>query len=372
MLMLLFIGSVTAEDKLVLRDLTTLRDPGITSLDADGLVLSRERSGGTKLVTWDEIESVQLADEKKQQDAEQLLQKIGLPLYRLRVRLELGDDTSLLEPAESLYETFAHRRSDSAYLVLQSLVWGRLAHGQREAAVEPWLLAYEVLRSRAAKVSDLPGTRRPQLDPGAALLGELEPVWFDAEASRAALPKVEAALATFAEPIPSGARLYAASLALAAGDVAKAAPYLDAEVPPQTSSDHLQAILRAQRELLQKKPQAAVERLRGVLEAMQRDQASDEAKVRIDYRPLALFWLARAQQAAGGTTARDEALLTYMRIPALYARQSPELAAAALFEVSQAYGSEPRLAAKLRAELREQFAGTWYAQNLAAQDAASR
>lgn len=373
-LALVTLATAHADDHIVLRDLTLLRDPAVVSLDEEGIVLSHERPAGQSgtRVAWDEIERVQLADVAQQQQAERSLREIGLPLYRLRVRLELGDDVGLREPAESLWGTFAEHRSQASYRVLQSLVWGRLAQGEREAALEPWLLAYEVLRSRAAKVSDLPGSRRPEMDSGAALLGELSPLWFDAEAARDALPKAEKALGTFAEPIPSGAKLYLASLALAAGDLPRAEPYLAAEVPPQSASEHLRTILHAQREVLQNKPQEAHDRLRRLLAEIESQLGTDQAKARLDYRPLALYWLGRAQQAAAQGAAQEEGLLTMMQIPALYGEQAPEVAAAALFTVAEAYAADAPLAAKLRAALRDQFPGTWHARHIAASEAATR
>lgn len=350
-----------AEDRILLRDFTVLREPGVTSLSADGVVLARERPGGGKRVGWEEIERIKVADEALQAEADDLREKIGDPLYRLRVRLEVGDYAGLLEPSQSLEATFHDQRSPSALLVHQSLVWGHLAQGQREQAVAPWLRAYEILRTRSAKLGDLPGPRKPQIDAAHALLGELELVWFDAEAARAALPDAKAALETLAEPVPPGARLYVASLALTAGELETATGYLR----ETEESIPVQQVLMAQHDLLEKRGPQALARLQNVLVRL--DQADvSKTNASTGSRPLALYWLGRARLASDDTAMRREGLLTLMQIPALEGNRSPELAAAALFEVAEAYPEDKPLQARLYEEIRNRFPATWHARKLRA------
>lgn len=363
------LSSAQAADRIVLRDLNVVRSE-VVSFDADGLVLAVERPGGGKLVTWDEVESLQLADKKQQAEAEKTRKEIGLPLYRLRVRLETGDDDGLLEPAEDLYRVFRERRSPSALIVLQSLVWGRIAHGRREAAVEPWLLEFELLHSRAAKLSDIPGTRKPRIDAPSALLAELEPVWFDAAAAKAALPNAEKALKRMSEPIPPGATIYVASLALAAGDLAKATAHLQRDIDTDNLANGLKQILQAQLELQQRNAASAVNRLQKAVTELEQAGESNEAK-RLFLHPLALYWLGRAQLAGDKPSAQQAGLLTLLRIPALEGNQSPELSAAALHEVAQFYAKDAALATRLRREILQQFPSSWHAQKLRATPAAA-
>jgi len=365
-------ASSQAADRIVLRDFRIIRDASIMSLDVDGILLSVERPGGSKRVTWDEVQRLQLTDRAKQTEADKLLQEVGEPLFRLRVRMEIGDDEGLLEPAEALFPVFRDRSSASAYLVLQSLVWGRIAHARREEAVEPWLLAYGMLRSRSAKVSDLPGRRKPGIDAATGLLAELEPVWFDADAAQAALPGAEAALKSLAEPVPTGARLYVASLALASGNMERGDKYLQGKAADGTSAAHLQQILQAQRDVLQNKTPTAINRLQSLANALE-ESPNNARETAIDYRPLAWYWLGRAQLSHDASPSRSEGLLTLMQIPALYGSRSPDLSAAALHEAAQAYSADAPLAARLRSEIREQFAGSWHARRLReASNASSR
>jgi len=333
------------------------------------LTLAAERPGGGKLVTWGEVESFQLEDEVVQPQAELIHKKVGDSLYRLRVRLETGDDEGLLAPAEELYPVFRERRSISALIVLQSLAWGRIAHGQREAAVEPWLLEFEVLRSRAAKLSDLPGSRKPHIDAASALLAELEPVWFDVAAAKVALPNAEQALKKMADPVPPGAKLYVASLALAAGDLAKSKAYLEEEIDSKNVASTLKQVLLAESELQQRNAGAA-DRLQKVVTELEQAGEGNEVRQRF-LHPLALYWLGRAQLASDKPAAQQTGLLALLRIPALEGSQSPELSAAALHEVASFYAKDAALPARLQREIVQQFPSSWHARQLRATPAAA-
>src|SRR5205807_7500840 len=106
----------------------------------------------------------------------------------------------------------------SAYLVCQATMWSRVASGRREAAVEPYLRCYELLRSRIASSGSLPGTRRLKTDSATAISPELAPVWFEREAAKAALQPVQQAIRDLAQPRPVGAYVYYGTLAVAAGE----------------------------------------------------------------------------------------------------------------------------------------------------------
>lgn len=345
----LLLNTAASEDVIALRNLEILRSPSVVSFDEDGIVLDAERPSGSKLVTWDEVESLELADKSKQAAAEKLLHEIGEPLFRITIRLTTGDDEGLLEPAEKLYPVFAQRHSPAAYRVFQALMWGRIAAGHREEAVEPWLLAYDTLRMKAAKLSDLPGKRRPLLNAASGLSFELEPVWFDTEAAKLALPKVETVVAQLSSPPPDVAILYAASLALVAGDTDKAREWLDFEAASPLGKS-LRTILQAETEVLGKARGPAVMQLE-----------KDVSKVSKELQPLALYWLGRSQLASEESHLRDAGLLELMRIPAIYGKTSPELAAAALSHAADVYQDDKALADRLKAEIRRGFPGTWHA-----------
>ena len=346
LLWLSIILTSNAADKITLRNLEVLRDCTVVSFDADGLVLAAERANGSKLVTWDEVESLTL--ESQQAEAVKLLVEVGPSLYAIQRRLLTGDDESLLAPAEKMAAIFRERRSRSACMVSLALMWGRLAEQRREEALEPWLRSYELLRTRAAKLGDLPGKRRPPFDPATALSWELEPVWFDSAMAKQVFPEVDAFVATMRTPIPEGAKLYLASLALAAGNVEQANALLDVAYE-QEKSIALQKILRVQQECVAGKTTGAAEELQNAL-----------PKLTEELRPVALYWLGQAGVRSTNSAQREEAFVTLLRIPALHGRRSPDLSAAALFATFEHYREDRRLSARLRQELLEKYPATWH------------
>ena len=66
---------------------------------------------------------------------DQLLTELGGDLYRVRQRLAVGDWAGLLPHAEALEGRYAGRRSETAYMVFQALMWSRLAVGQARSGV---------------------------------------------------------------------------------------------------------------------------------------------------------------------------------------------------------------------------------------------
>jgi hypothetical protein len=347
------LGSVAlpAADRILLRNLEILRDCEVVSFDADGLILAAERSSGGKLVTWDEVETLQLT--VKQAEANQLLAEIGPALFAIQRRLTTGDDEALRAPAEQLWPLFRERQGKSACLVALALMWGRLAHGAREQAVEPWFKAYDLLRNRALKLSEIPGKRKVLLDAATAIHWELEPVWFDTAAAKKALPLVDKCVAQMTEPVPEGAKLYLASLALAAGEMTTAEALLD-ETYQQAKSKTLQQILLLQQACLLGKPAASRSEFEATL-----------ASVPKDMQPLALYWLGQSYLVgAADSTQPEEALVMLLRIPALHARHSPDLAAAALFTTLEHYRQDRKLTARLQQELVEKFPFTFHGRKL--------
>ena len=158
---------------------------------------------------------------------------MGEPLYRIRQRLSVGDYRGALPHAEAVYRQYADRESPTAYMVMQSPMWGRLAACRREDSLEPYLRCVEYPQRRNGPVS-LPGERRLAHDPKTGLSTELLPVWFDERAAQAVLPTVFQAIGRMQRPRPEGSNIYYATLALAAGQpeqADRALTALSADVP---------------------------------------------------------------------------------------------------------------------------------------------
>jgi hypothetical protein len=351
-----FAGLARGADRLILRNLDILTERTFVSFDEDGLVLDGRRpGGGGNRVTWDEVERGKVAIDQPRFD--KLLAELGQPLFRVRQRLKIGDYETLAEPAEAMYARFADRKSQTAYLVCQATMWSRLAAGRREAAVEPYIRCFELLRSRAATTGDLPGTRRLKVDPASAMSAELIPIWFDAAAAKAALPGLQATIRTLPTPRPEGISIYYASLALAAGDTAEAQrvmPSLRGDTPELAAWREL---LVVQQELLANSPGTAVDQLRTKLDALP-----------AACRPAGLYWMGLADvQNADEDRCRD-GILRLLTLPAEFGREQPELAAAGLYHAAAALAKlkDDRGATAVRGELTSRYGGTLHAQKLRA------
>lgn len=342
-----------AADRLILRNLEILNDRTVTSLDEDGLVLDQPRPGGTNRITWDEVERGRVALDQSRFDRH--LRELGLPLFRIRQRLKAADFRAIGPVAEELYPRFAERKSQTAYLVCQATMWSRLAAGQRESAVEPFLRCYELLRSRAAESSALPGSRRLKVDEASALSSELAPIWLDAQAAAAALGGVQAAIRTMANPRPVGAYLYYASLAVAAGQMDEAERMIPLLEHPEGAARGCQELIRAQQELATGAGQRGVDQLRGQLSELPEP-----------CRIAAHYVLGLSDLRSTNDVKRREGLLSLLAIPAAYGQSQPELAAAALYQAAAGLDKlkDRSGAAAVRAELAGRYTGTHFEQQV--------
>jgi hypothetical protein len=345
--------SAAAADRIILRNLDLILDRNVASMDEDGLRLDVPRPTGSDRLTWDEIERGTVALDQERFD--QFLAELGVPLFRIRQRLKIGDYQALSEPAERLYPRYAARKSPTAYMVCQAVMWSRLATGRREAAVEPYLRSFELLRSGAARITGIPGNRRLQLDAKSALSPEITPVWFDPVAAAEALTPVQDAIRTMSQPRPEGVYLYYASLAIAAGQPAEAERVLRTFQGTDKTAAQWQDVILAAQEVQSGKPGPQIAAL-----AANRDMLADAC------RPAASYWLGLSRVAAADPATVQDGLLDLLTIPAQYARQDPELAAAGLYhaaltldKLKDGFGS-----AALRRELVQQFPGTYYGRQI--------
>jgi hypothetical protein len=339
-----------AADRIILRSGGFITNKTVTSFDEDGVRLS-----DATVLPWHEIEKAKITA-GKQAAFDKMHGELADDLFRIRQRLSVGDFAGLLPHAEAIQERYLDRTSDTAYMVLQSLMWGRLASGQREAAVAPYLRCYNLLRQRGTTRITLPGERRLEFEPKTAVTPELTPVWFDAAAAKAARAKVSKAIrAMNVNARPDGAYIYFATLAAACGDDAAAERALKAVREPEATISELRDIINAQREVVAKKPGPAMQRLQEGL-----------ANLTSDNKPLALYWIGRAKLLATEEDTQQEGLLDLLRIPPLHGDDKPELAAAALYEAMQRLNQKKELrgSVALRSELLAEYGNSYFARQI--------
>ncbi|MDA1050039.1 MAG: hypothetical protein O3C40_06115 [Planctomycetota bacterium] len=340
------IPAVSGADRVVLRNLKIITDKTVTAFDEDGV-----RLDSTQVLGWDEIEKAKVAPDK-QEAFDKMLGELGGDLYRVRQRLTVGDYEGLLPHAEAVHQRYVGRTSDTAYTVLQALMWGRLAVGQREAALAPYLQCYDILARRGKTELPLPGERRLLFDPKTALTSDMTPVWFDTRAARAEMPKVYQVIRGMKDR-PDGVFIYYASLASAAGDDQTAEKVLGAVRSAQTPITELRDIIGAQREVLtQVTPNVAVRHLSDNID-----------KLSGDNMPLGLYWLGRYRLNSDELETQHLGLLDLLRVPAVYGDRQPELAGAALLLAMQKLADQKdvRGSVALRGELLAGYGSTYSA-----------
>lgn len=353
LLLVWLVGSATptvhGADRIILRNLKVLTDKTVTSFDEDGV-----RLNNTQVLGWDEIEKAKIApDQQAAFDA--MLDALGDHLYRIRQRLTVGDYAGLLPHAEAIQERFVGRTSDTAYTALQALMWGRLATGQREASLAPYLQCYDILRRRGKLEIRLPGERQLVFDVRTALTPDLTAVWFDAVAAKAEMPKVYQVIRGMQDR-PEGVFIYYASLASAAGDDETAGKVLGAVKSTEPPISELRDIVAAQREILT-----------GVSPNFATRNLSDNiAKFSSNNLPLGLYWLGRQRVSSDDVGMQKLGLLDLLRIPAAYGDTQPELAGAALSLAMQKLVElkDVRGSVALRGELLSKYGSTYSAKQL--------
>lgn len=349
------IETVHSADRILLRSLKAISGRTVTSFDEDGAKLD-----DGSIVTWDNIEKATV-DASKQEAFDKLLKELGEPLYRIRLRLKNADYEGLLKPAESVYSRYVGRRSPTAYMVFQALMWARMEHGQREAALEPYFYAYEYLKQTRAGDDSLPGERRLNFDPATALASKLQPVWFDSQAAKAAVPRVLQAIRSMQRPQPSGVYIYYATLAAAAGDEKTAKNVLGFAKDMGGVIAEWREIAEAQLEIASGEHGEAVSRLATKVDRLDKT------------RPAALYWLGMSKLASNVQRVRQEGVLRLLHVPALYGRQHPELAGAALYQSMTAMDkTDVKGSIAIRRELLERYAHTVYGAKLKSESAVKK
>ncbi len=341
-----------AADRIVLRNLDIIADKTVARFDEDGVRLS-----DSSLITWDQIEQGKVAAEN-QAAFDQMLQDLGTHLYRIRQRLTVGDYRDILPHAEAVYPRYVGRKSETAYMVFQALMWARLAAGRREQAVEPYLRCFDYLKSIGSSKVSLPGDRRLRYDPATGMTPELQPVWFDAEAAKSSLGGVFRAVAGMQPPRPEGTRVYYGTLALAAGESDQAKRVLEGIEGEHPAMIQLRAIAMAQREVAAGESGTAI----GTLE-----QNLD--KLAPANKPLAIYWLGMSKLISGDERVRREGILRLLHLPAIHGKQFPGLAAAGLYEAMLAFAATGDLDSRtaVRRELLDQYGQTYHAAKVKAE-----
>lgn len=335
-------------DEIVLRNGNAITDL-VIKMNVDGVHFKG------RVVGWDEVDTGRVTG-GKQAEFDKFRESLGLKLFRIRSRLETGDYIDLLRHVEDIYPTYVNRRSKTAYMVFQGLMWARLAKGLRAEALEPYFQCYIYLRSLGQSPVQLPGDRRLNWDPETGMTADIPPVWFDAKTARSTLPKVQAVVRALPGTPPAAAFIYYGTLAMAAGDRPVAEEFLRHELLVQMASRNkgvaqLQQVVLSQLDILDGKHAAVISRLKGSWRSYSK---SNQA--------IALYWLGQAGVGSVVPGQREEGMLRLLYLPALYGTESPELAGAGLYHSMKTMNElkQTKAVQSLRKELMTDFGHTYF------------
>ncbi len=343
------VGAAQA-DRLILRDLRLLGNITVIGFDEEGVKVT-----DNNLIPWHEIELGTVSPDK-QADFDRLRNELGLPLFRIHQRLKVGDYAGAREPAESIFDRYKERDSKVAYMVCQATMWGRLAEGDREAALEPYFCCLRIMKStRSSDVTQLPGTRSLDYDKQTGLTSDLMPLFFDREKAKAALANADIAATSIGSGAPDGVFVYMAALAIAAEEFMQAEAWQKRIRSGNPTLKEWPTILTAQSRINSGDLIGAGADLEPVIHSLKPWN-----------QPVARYLLGISGSRSSEFLRIENGVLDLLHVPAMYGNDHPELAAAALAETYSALQriQQPEQAQDIRRQLMLFYGGTIHAEQL--------
>ena len=331
--------------QLILRDLELLDDVEVRALDVNGIRLSDGR-----LIWLDDVKRASVG--QNQQELDRLVQRYGRPVFQIRMRLQARDWPGALRAASKLKnDQFAMANSRIRYLVNLALMRGKLAMGQREAAIVPFLHSALIQRQMdESQILEWCSVALPMRDCQRLFSSEFLPVWFDENWADEQCLVLDREIQAKQIPRAGGVLIYHASLSLAAGRVDRVRKVLDELKRTSQFSDWSQ-VINGQLELRIGDPH----RGHSIL-ANQLDQLSLQPR-------LTAYYLQGSSYLSHPDTIRPvNASLALLTVAATGAERYPETAAAALYNASKIARSQGNLreAEILQGELLKTYSSTYH------------
>ncbi len=334
-----------AQHTIVLRDLTLIRNVTIADVETDGLRVSD--NGVLRLVLWCDLLKVATGDahvdEARQAAVNQSIQQIGLPWYRIRERLRIGDFASLQPTADRLRDQVKNVPGLAMYFACAGQFHAALDDGNRIAAVEPLLQIMRIRRQSPTPMAEYDAAAKLRFDDTGICLNLL-PVWFDTD--DAELEKLIGRITSEPELVELPAGFYYHSL-LIAHDKSKQVPAADPRYGDWTSR------LSAQLAFLNNQPGDLA--TADSIEHLPHGTASHA--IAVYYHGLAQM---RLTSSATPPSHPTQWAITLLQIPASYGDRFPELSAAAIFHVLQSLDGDAVGRESLSRELGEKYARTHF------------
>jgi len=187
-----------SQSPIILRDLTLIRDKTISNFDRSAITLS---DGST--LNWDEVLKARLPQDtdlgQRQSEFDDFIKQIGLPLFRVKTRIQQGDWAGAGRIAGPIFDsvmdgsaTFSN--PDVEYLICLATMKARTGQGSaqrnRAGAVIPFLRALTAQPDVDQKTLAIVGTQRIADKREDVLSPDLLPVWFDVGQTQRAAEKI--------------------------------------------------------------------------------------------------------------------------------------------------------------------------------------
>ena len=390
---ILFSQTLVSQSPIVLRDLTLIRGKTISKFDRSSIKLS---DGST--LQWDQVLKAELPDQSEGSDPSQpqnqrqtefdaLLKQIGLPMFRLKTRIQQGDWAGAGSIAEPIFDsamagTFTFPNPNVEYLVCLATMKSRAGQGSgarnRAGAVLPYLMASSVQANVDRKTLELSGANRIA-EEGDGISPELLPVWFDIDQVRASVEQIaklnsklrksdsstsDNPLATASKMTQRAFAIYLASMQIELGQNELANAILK-----RISGDQNQSV----------KTWSTVLRARMFQKAENHVKAqamldSNSESIIGDARPVAIYYRGLSDFEIHDTKLEEKPLnsvvdielskssLMLMRLPAIYGESNPEIAAAGLYQVAKIakLRGQAKQSKKLLRELLQRYPRTYH------------
>ena len=321
-----------AQEPIVLRDLTLIRNAQIESFDESGVLLTSKRRLG-----WDEVLKANV-EASQQERFDNYLDRIGIPMFRLKSRIRNADWDGAGEVAEPLFDAmqkelfsqtdenrFRKTTASFNFLVSIATMKSSLARGNPAKATVAFLFASSTQadadQELVASLGDIALNKRELKH---RLSDEILPVWFVPDKSESYVRQIE-----LLEDGRPGSLIYLASLLI------ENEKYQPAERIIRKLGNAGEAEIRSWSSLLI----ARIEQKRK--NTARAEQILDELiQSPHPCRTVAMYHrgegvLSKYPEAGGDNQVdleRSKAMLTLLQIPASFADLHPSISAAAIFQ----------------------------------------
>lgn len=342
--------------ELILRDLTRIQ-ADVSNFDRSGIELFDGRRIG-----WDQVLRASI-DPPKQEKFNKYVTEIGLPVFRLKTRIDQGDWWGAGQIAEPMFERDLAEGNvfpdnESKMLACLATMQSRLRSNKRAQAVLPYLEAVSI-HAKLPKSNDSKFKKLLGYESTIGLAPDLIPVWFDASTLQSSAAKLEEMfkyLDVTSEASPSPALIiYLASMSIELGETERVKQLIHIlgtrNFHPDQSEEIAAWKIVLEARLVQKTGDQV--RCQAILE-------KNAAAIIGLARPAAFFYLGlskskthdkdlekqrkkesdlsnpgkHAQLFPAMDRDLSKAALLLLRVPALYGESNPHLAAAAISQAA--------------------------------------